>query len=335
MNCTLQKTFLQIVGMLCLYNAAFAQFAPAADIAGTTAVGRDSSAFVDWASGCTIQRGPMNIANPGLGLATAGDSTSAIGPADDVIVSLGDGGTATLTFNHPIYNGSGFDFAVFENGFMGSDSSLAFLELAFVEVSTDGQRFVRFPATTDVQNTSQLGNGAYIDCAQLNNFAGKYVANYGTPFDLQELVDSPGIDITNINYIKLIDVVGSIDSLYGSRDHNGRMVNDPWPTPFFSCGFDLDAVGVINSKGALAINIVDEAIVHLYPNPVQQGKPFNLALPEAGYTLKVFDLSGQLIHQCSTTGGLQNITVKNINSGIYFVTGESANSRFNTKLVVE
>jgi len=54
---------------------------------------------------------------------------------DGYIVSLGDSGVADVTFAGAIYNGPGADFAVFENGFLNAtNDSLAFLELAFVEV---------------------------------------------------------------------------------------------------------------------------------------------------------------------------------------------------------
>ena len=69
----------------------------------------------------------------------------ALGPAtgDTLdVVSLGNGGSITLTFAEPIRNGAGFDFAVFENGHVDT-----FLELAFVEVSSDGAVFVRFDST--------------------------------------------------------------------------------------------------------------------------------------------------------------------------------------------
>ena len=35
---------------------------------------------------------------------------------------------------------------------------------------------------------------------------------------------------------------------YASSDVNSHQINDPWPTPFDTGGFDLDAVGVINEK---------------------------------------------------------------------------------------
>ena len=44
--------------------ALWAQFAPAEDKPGTTAMHADSSAFVAWATGCTVERGPMRIDKP-------------------------------------------------------------------------------------------------------------------------------------------------------------------------------------------------------------------------------------------------------------------------------
>ena len=74
-----------------------------------------------------------------MGKASSGDTNSPLGKAGDgTILSLGDGGEATLTFSTPISNGQGADFAIFENSF-----SATFLELGLVEVSSDGQNFVR------------------------------------------------------------------------------------------------------------------------------------------------------------------------------------------------
>ena len=163
-----------------------AQFAPAANQVGTTAISNDSSSFVAWATGCVIQHGYMDIAVKDSGYASVGTESSAIGMAgQNGVVSLGDSGVATLTFQNPIYNGQGFDFAVFENGFY-TQSPLAFLEFAFVEVSSDGNNFFRFPVTSNIQDTTQVPMTG-VDCSLVNNLAGKYVFGYGTPFDLEEL----------------------------------------------------------------------------------------------------------------------------------------------------
>src|SRR5262249_13856862 len=68
-----------------------------------------------------------------------------------------------------------------------------------------------------------------------------------TPFDLAELAGtSPLLDVNNVQFVRLLDVVGTINPQYATLDGQGNIVNDPWPTAFGSSGFDLDAVGVIN-----------------------------------------------------------------------------------------
>ena len=154
-----KRFFILLMAMLPV--ALWAQFAPAAGLPGSTAIHADSSAFVAWATGCTVERGPQRIDQPDLGVASFGDETMALGrPGGTMdVVSLGDGGTAILTFASPICNGDGPDFAVFENGFANAQNPDCFaLELAFVEVSSDGVNFFRFPAVTSVQSETQLGN---------------------------------------------------------------------------------------------------------------------------------------------------------------------------------
>lgn len=65
---------------------------------------------------------------------------------------------------------------------------------------------------------------------------------------MQELTGIPQLNINSITHVKIIDVVGSINPTYGTHDKNNNIINDPWPTPFNSSGFDLDAIGVINQS---------------------------------------------------------------------------------------
>ena len=213
----------------------------------------DPTAVTGWASGYQdLVRGPVDISNPSGGNATFGTGANALGPADAQndslpVVSLGDGGRITLTFPRPIANGTGPDFAVFENGVAD------FLELAFVEVSSNGTTFFRFPSVSLTQTATQVGSFDLVDPTDINNLAGKYLRGFGTPFDLAELAGTPGLDISNVTQVRIVDVVGSIDPLYGTRDSVrnaqtplGNLINDPWPTAFGTGGFDLDAVGVLN-----------------------------------------------------------------------------------------
>lgn len=240
-----------------------AQFAPAAGQPGTTALRADSSCFINWASHCHVQRGLKQINLPDSGYASVGTAQSAIGQAStNGVVSLGDGGIATLTFDPPITDGNGFDFAIFENTFLDS-----FLELAFVEVSTDSLSWARFPNESLTQNKVQTAAFGFTQPTKIHNLAGKYRHPYGTPFDLKDLAMMSNIRTNEIRYVRIVDVVGSIDTLYAQRDSKNRIINDPWPTPFASSGFDLDAVGVINQATANSSET--------YPNQINKILSFN------------------------------------------------------------
>lgn len=232
-------------------------FCGAVGTEGCTAIAVDSIAIVAWATDVVINRGPQKITNPDGPLASFGSESNAIGMATAsntmAAVSLGDGGTALVTFAHPIRNGEGPDFAVFENSFGDFN-----LELAFVEVSSDGERFVRFPATSLTQSETQTDNFGTTDPTNLNNLAGKFRIGYGTPFDLEELADSTGIDLDSIVYVRVVDVVGCIDPQYGTYDAYGHIINEPWPTPFNSSGFDLTGVAVMYERIDSTVVVVPE-----------------------------------------------------------------------------
>ncbi|MCA6364125.1 MAG: T9SS type A sorting domain-containing protein [Bacteroidetes bacterium] len=324
-----------VPALLCTMQL-YAQFAPPAGVPGTTAMYKDSSAFVAWATGCTVQRGPMDISNTALGTASAGDSSMALGlSGSNAFVSLGDGGSATLTFDNPVYNGPGWDFAVFENSFDGQ-----FLELAFVEVSSDGVNFVRFPATSNTQDTVQKGPFDLLDATKLNNLAGKYIAFYGTPFDLSELTGSPGIDLNAIRYVRVVDAVGSVLPQYASYDINGNAVNDPWATPFASCGFDLEAVGVIHQlTGISSLQAVVSSIT-IFPQPVSGSEvQLSYTLTEtANVAVQIIDAAGKIVAQHSQGeqqpgNYLLPLTVADRSRALYFIRLQAGNSVRSVPLV--
>lgn len=222
----------------------------AAGTSGSLAVAKDDPAFVAWATGFTnLVRGPAQINDLSKGYASFGSGEQSLGPAAGDcydVVSLGDGGRITLTFDTPIADGPGWDFAVFENSF-----SDLFLELAFVEVSSDGVNFFRFDAFSETQTNTQVGGFGTLDPTNTHNLAGKYRQGFGTPFDLAELAErSPLLDVGAVTHVRIIDVVGTINPAFASFDSLGRLINDPWPGPFASGGFDLDAVGVRHVAGA-------------------------------------------------------------------------------------
>jgi len=292
------KHWLVLSTSVALVTSTQAQFAPQAGNPGTTAIHKDSTIIKAWATGCILNRGWQNIADTTLGKAQVGDETYIPGPAANGVASLGDGGEAIITFLHPIVNGAGYDFAVFENGFLDQtlDSGTAFLELAFVEVSSDGEHFVRFSAVCNNDTFPQLAGGKGMDASKIHNLAGKYIGGYGTPFDLEELKDKPGLDVNNITHVKVIDVVGCIQNQYATRDSAGHKINDPWPTPFASSGFDIDAVAVINQNTSVFLKeILLASNVGLYPNPSSVNNEVTLTLPPGVNTTSiiVYDLMGK------------------------------------------
>lgn len=242
----------------------FAQFPGGVGTLGTTAIHKDSSIFIAWATQCTVTRGFIDISNPSLGSVSFGHDSLALGKADNNVVSLGDRGSAIISFAMPIKDETGFDFAVFENAFNDT-----FLELAVVEVSSDNVHYFRFPAYSNTQTTTQIGafdNSG--DPTKIHNLAGKYRVLYGTPFDLADIPDNPDLDKNNIRYIKIIDVVGSINPAYATYDVQNNPINDPYPTSFATGGFDLDAVGAIHiNTQSIIQNAYSLNTISIYPNP--------------------------------------------------------------------
>ena len=212
------------------------QYDPAAGQTGARAINLDDPRLTAWASGFVS---PVSYG----GSVSDGFKTperalgKAIGDAFDV-VALGDGGAIVLTFSSPLRNGAGPDFAVFENSF--SDT---FLELAFVEVSSDGVSFARFDSAY-LGNTPVTAFGVHSPNL-MAGLAGKHRQGWGTPFDLALLRYRPAVqdgrvDLGAIRYVRIVDIVGD-----GSqRDSFGHPIHDPHPTTG-SAGFDLDAVGAL------------------------------------------------------------------------------------------
>lgn len=296
-----------ILMVICLFPLTDAKAGPYSE----AGIHKDDVAFTAWATGVTVERGFVDINNPELGYASYGEPNNALhkaeGTAEDV-VSLGDGGIAILTFDNMITNGDGYDFAVFENGF-DITSGGAFLELAFVEVSSDGINFFGFDNVSLTPTNKQVDGFGALDSTNIHNLAGKHLLEYGTAFDLEELKDvNDLLDVNSVTHIRIIDVVGFVEpadfygdgivnfidysisaaayaseigddnwnqdcdissppddiidftdfqlftekwldeNVFSSCDINGHQINDPWPTPFSSSGFDLDAVGIINEK---------------------------------------------------------------------------------------
>ena len=212
-------------------------FPPAADVNGSTAISKDDPRFAAWAT-------KVLSVDYGAGVTTIWQTPDrALGPATEDttdIVSLGEGGTVSLGFDVKIADGDGYDLAVFENGFADN-----YLELAFVEVSSDGVNFVRFDSASLV--SANVGAYGTLDPTQFEGLAGKYRIGYGVPFDLAWLrarpeVQSGLVRLDQITAVRVVDIIGD----GRNRDSFGHVIYDPYPT-VGSAGFDLDAIGVLNA----------------------------------------------------------------------------------------
>lgn len=262
--------FVAMSGFVCagIYSTAMANTNPGAPdpgipgFVGPNGDGKTASGnyvnpiFVGWADSVVSY-----LPAPGVA-ASWTDPTKALGAVTGVntdIVSLGDldatqiangvaPGQITLRFSMGIANGPGADFAVFENGFMSGNK--VFAELGYVEVSSDGVNFARFPSVYTAATAPVGGYGA-IDPTGVYNLVGKHVNAYGnswgTPFDLQDLVSHPlvqngQVNLSAIYYVRIVDIPGSGDF----KDSLGNPIYDAWVT-WGSGGVDLEAIGVIHA----------------------------------------------------------------------------------------
>jgi len=315
--------YLLAASLLVSFILSAQSYAPPAGQSGTTAINEDSDVFKAWVSGITVVRGPQNVTNPFGAKASAGSPQNGIGEANGQIVSLGDGGTAVLTFANAIANGTGFDFAVFENSF--SDT---FLELGFVEVSSDGSNFFRFPAHSETQTDTQVGGFGSVDATYINNLAGKYRGGFGTPFNLDDIVDDPLLDKNSITHVKIIDAIGTIDPAFATYDSFGNIVNEPYATPFGSGGFDLDAVGVINQNTLGLKGFNKRNVLSLNPNPATS--KFNVSKKGS---LTIYSVTGTLVVNRVLIDKETSVSIKELRSGIYIVKLINTEGVFTQKLI--
>ena len=327
------KALLVVASGLLAGSYARAQYAPQAPLPGHAGIADNAPEIVAWADACVVNRGWLNIATPDSGFATVGATVNAVGPRDGYILSLGDSGVATLSFPGHLYDGPGPDFAVFENGFANaSNPEEAFLELAFVEVSSDGEFFVRFPAHCLLQDTAQNGGSGlmtFSNASLLNNLAGKYIAPYGTPFDLADVATAPGLDAQHITHIRLVDAVGSIGP-HAQHDTAGRAINDPYSTPFPSCGFDLDAVAAMHLAGLGVAGNASRPAAQIFPNPANDFLEIRNTPPGSQY--RIHDAFGRLMATGALSPGLR-LDARAWPAGRYIVQIQTSDSSWATSFV--
>jgi hypothetical protein len=214
----------------------------------------NSPRFVEWANNISsLSSGLTHFAPRGSTMISLTDYNS-LGDLDATQIANGESpGFLTMTFPHGVANGAGADFAVFENGFTFGSPNGLFADLAYVEVSTNGVDFARFPDLS--LNTAPVqGSGAFAgyDMSNVWNLAGKHAQGYGTPFNLDDLLTnalvlSGQVNLNNIQYVKLVDIPGN----GAFKDSLGNGILDNWLTSGTG-GFDFRlpvglGVGVVNA----------------------------------------------------------------------------------------
>lgn len=180
------------------------------------------------------------------------------------VLTLGVQGQVTLGFmsgavSRRIVNRPGPDFIVFENAlYAGGNPAASFAELAFVEVSSDGVTFARFP--THSTNPGPIGFGGTLNPANVSGLAGAHpvpanvdantinpfdpIEAGGDAFDLDSLATHPAVmsgqvRLSDIRYVRIADLLGD----GATPDSDGNPIYDPTGLNN-SC--DIDAVSVIH-----------------------------------------------------------------------------------------
>ncbi len=234
---------------LVLAGSALAQLADSGQV--NNEYGRTDGALVAWATQVIAStRGPQDYQFPELGLAAFGSESDILGEFGTPF-SLGDGGMVTVAFDVEIRNGAGDDFVVFENGFAWNG---VYMELGFVEVSSNGVDFARLPAFC--RQDSVVGPWDTSDPDLFYNLAGNFVG--GTGIDLEDLITAGDplvsggtVDVNHILFVRVVDVIGDLAG-NATQDHLGRPVADPYPTSGEASGMDITGIAVINT-GVVAI----------------------------------------------------------------------------------
>jgi hypothetical protein len=171
------------------------------------------------------------------------------------VLTLGEGGSVVLGFDFVLHDGPGADLAVFENGFMfGGDQ--VFAEVGFVEVSSNGTDFARFPSRfappaaggTPMGTFAGLGGGMPViaNVAQDPDSPFDPAHAGGEALDFADLAADPlvvggQLDLQDVHFVRLVDVTP------GSTDSQGTVISSA-----ALGGVDFDAVAALHHDGQAA-----------------------------------------------------------------------------------
>jgi len=175
--------------------------------------------------------------------------------------TLGLGGTLVLELGHPLLDGPGTDLLVCENPFLVGSTGLAFVEACFVEVSSDGVHFARFPvryagpagplSPFTGAGLAWYGGLAGVHPVRSSTASGisalDVVRAGGDAFDLADLaghalVQSGDLQLGQVRFVRLVDIDAG-----QAFDDFGTAIWDSGIDSISSA--DIDAVVAVNSHG--------------------------------------------------------------------------------------
>ncbi len=263
------------------------------------------------------------------------------------VLTLGVGGDVTLGFDVVLTDGPGADFSVFENGLVFSGG--VFTETCFVEVSTDGATFARFPVKYDGPSApigpfdvlpfgtfAGLAGGAPVQANVDTNSIDPFdpVVSGGEAFDLADLAQEPevvsgAVDLASIHFVRLVDMVALVDV-----DGRGRVMQDSGG----DSGCDMDALAVIQHAGnqVAAGPVVDayydaQGFVHLRigdPDGLGDLDPITRRISIDQVPMRFERLRRYFDVQSVTSTEIHLVTPQRVgNSGLQFVLAVSVRDR--------
>lgn len=330
----------------------WAQFAPAPGQPGTTAIHADSSAFVAWATGCTVNPGPMNIANPSAGLAGSG------WPASNVIGF--PEGTMGVTCLGAMY-GTPFELDEIPDNPLLNKNNITHVRIIDV-IGTIDPEYCTYDSEGHIVNdpwpTAFASGGMDLDAVGVIHD----IAHFPTPPDEPPFIANPVPDVVFDEFpqtieINLDGVVSDPDDpdediIYSIRSNSNEdeltaTLNDKMLNLTRLSREEGTATLVIRaiSNGQrvdFTINVTMHFIfddieentvvdVKLYPNPAYDMVRVETPTVTSKLSIKVYDVLGL----CVMTSTAAEINVGQLKEGVYFLNVSLNDSSITKRLMIK
>ena len=115
-------------------------------------------------------------------------------------------------------------------------------------------------------------------------------------------------------------MVGSLNPRFASYDTANRKINDPWPTPFPSSGFDLDAIGVIHEQPLAGINKIISNQFIKGPNPIRQNETLHIQTENSEFSqLDILNCQGALVQHVYLENTGLTLLYDTLPAGLFFI----------------